>query len=531
MSAFVASSRRPSRRPSRGILRNPFGSPFGSPFGLRAALGGPALACALAAAAAGAQAMGRTTCDVSWLLTVAERALAGERLYVDVIESNPPLAVMFHAPAVFAARLFGGGLEAFAHAFVFLFAALSLALAARLLAHGGLARHAGLARNAAIFCLVLAPGFSFAHREHVALLAVAPFLCALALRACGRDPGRAGACAAGALASAALALKPHFGLALALPLLACARGSGPKAFLRLYAPELAGLGAGAAALAGASLALFPDYLALLPSLAETYAPVRLPLTALAAEGHALACVGLLAAIFALGGAHARHPSVLTPALAALGFHLAYLLQGKGWVNHALPGLALALFAALALGLRAMRRPGEARLRAFALYVAAPAALAAPVTLGLPLKLAGFAPHAQVAPALAAVAPARPRVMAISPNFDVGHPLARALGGAWVGGSGALWLMWFAQQRLEGAQDPALRARLAAYVEADAARFAQDVARARPDVVLVEPGPWRGFYLAHPLVARAMADYAPAAPAPAQGLEIWTRRDRAAAPAP
>ena len=32
--------------------------------------------------------------DVSWLLTVAERVWDGQRLYVDVIETNPPMAVM-----------------------------------------------------------------------------------------------------------------------------------------------------------------------------------------------------------------------------------------------------------------------------------------------------------------------------------------------------------------------------------------------------------------------------------------------------
>jgi len=32
--------------------------------------------------------------DVGWLLTVAERVLDGQRLYIDVIETNPAMAVL-----------------------------------------------------------------------------------------------------------------------------------------------------------------------------------------------------------------------------------------------------------------------------------------------------------------------------------------------------------------------------------------------------------------------------------------------------
>src|SRR5207249_12220136 len=32
-------------------------------------------------------------CDVSWLITVNEKMLAGQRLYVDIIEVNPPASI------------------------------------------------------------------------------------------------------------------------------------------------------------------------------------------------------------------------------------------------------------------------------------------------------------------------------------------------------------------------------------------------------------------------------------------------------
>src|SRR5260370_11882208 len=45
--------------------------------------------------------------DVSWLLTVGERVLDGQRLYVDVIDANPPMAVLIYPPGIVIARALG----------------------------------------------------------------------------------------------------------------------------------------------------------------------------------------------------------------------------------------------------------------------------------------------------------------------------------------------------------------------------------------------------------------------------------------
>ncbi|RUW97020.1 hypothetical protein EOA35_26485, partial [Mesorhizobium sp. M8A.F.Ca.ET.023.01.1.1] len=36
--------------------------------------------------------------DVSWLLTVGDRVLNGERLYVDIAEANPPFSTWLYLP-------------------------------------------------------------------------------------------------------------------------------------------------------------------------------------------------------------------------------------------------------------------------------------------------------------------------------------------------------------------------------------------------------------------------------------------------
>src|SRR5215472_16888374 len=45
--------------------------------------------------------------DVSWGLTIAEKILDGQRLYVDLIELNPPGAILLYLPPVIVAPLFG----------------------------------------------------------------------------------------------------------------------------------------------------------------------------------------------------------------------------------------------------------------------------------------------------------------------------------------------------------------------------------------------------------------------------------------
>src|SRR3981081_1771270 len=45
--------------------------------------------------------------DVGWLLTIGERVLDGQRLYVDIVEINPPMAVMAYLPGIALARALG----------------------------------------------------------------------------------------------------------------------------------------------------------------------------------------------------------------------------------------------------------------------------------------------------------------------------------------------------------------------------------------------------------------------------------------
>ena len=68
-----------------------------SPVATPALLAGISIIILFAAAIALRNVLAANT-DVSWLLTVGERVLGGERLYADVFETNPPMAVLVYLP-------------------------------------------------------------------------------------------------------------------------------------------------------------------------------------------------------------------------------------------------------------------------------------------------------------------------------------------------------------------------------------------------------------------------------------------------
>ncbi len=150
--------------------------------------------------------------DTAFLLYAAGRVLDGARLYVDVVEINPPLIVALNLPAVLLARALG----------VTDIAVLRLLLSMALL--GSLAFSAWALRLALgadrarlrplllliAFALFLAPGNDFGQREHLLVALALPYLLLATARAHGRLPAAGPALAAGLLAGSGLALKPHF---------------------------------------------------------------------------------------------------------------------------------------------------------------------------------------------------------------------------------------------------------------------------------------------------------------------------------
>lgn len=498
------------------------------------ALASPWLTLGLALFAIAQQIAGHLDCDVSWFITFAERYLDGAIPYVDVTDPNPPAAFLSLAPAVRLARALNIAAEPVVAAFVFLFAGASIALCASIFRFG--ARRSredwGLALNAAVFLLLVAPSFVFAEREHLALLALAPMLVSLAVDGEGGRAPRALRLLAGLGAGVAVCFKPYFVLAIALPPLAFAvRARSPRPLLTA---EIIAASSVVLAYGAATLVFFPAYAQYaLPVIADVYQPARDSLANLALRTLAPFNVTLLIALAVAAASGFAAPPVaprfVAPAAArvcayaSIGFLISFFVQGKGWSNHAYPGVALALFAWCFFLLDKHPRARAARQGRLFKFIFLPAFIAAPAMFGALKLLTDAEEHPGLRAAIERVAPPHPRVIAMARQLDFGHPATRQLDGTWVGRPNALWTASFSAFLLNGVADPAYRARLEDYRRRDLSGFARDVREGRPDVIVVEDRNTREWVLNQPESAGVLDGYEKAGAA--EEIEIWTREAR------
>jgi len=446
-------------------------------------------------------------CDVSWLITVNEKMLAGQRLYVDVIEVNPPASIWLYTPFVSVAHALHLRPEAVI-ATAFIAGALATsALALRISAH--LRRPPDRLIFFGMLCFVelLLPLGTFAQREHAAILFATPALTALAVIAEKRPLPLSLRVIAGLAAGVVIAIKPHFALAIvpAVALAAWQAGS--------VKPMIPAAAAGVAVIAlyaAAVLVVTPEYLQLLPMLAAAYLPLHDYWLTLLRGPVVIVPVAIYAlALFLRPGRIAALPAMFL--IASAGFAVAGLIQGKGYLNHALPGMALGFVGLVLLAMQAGIERGR---RNFVL--AATAALACLEVYAM----ASIQPIPGLAQAVTRVAPPRPSVITLGPDLLTGHPLVRNVNGRWTGSRAGMYIAVGAHSQLAGAVGPE-KSRLLNWYEADIDAFVKDVQRERPDVILVDARPELAWLRAEPKIQSAIAGYGPRARV--GDVEVWVRR--------
>ncbi len=311
---------------------------------------------AIVALGTGAQLADVPRADLAYLLYAAGRVLDGARLYVDVVEINPPLIVLLNMPAVLLARAAG-----FSDIQVYRVLVIAVLLGALAFADWSLRRAPGPGGGAfrrrvglvLAFALFLAAGDDFGQREHLLTALALPWLLLAAERLAGRPAPVGAGLAAGVLAGIGLALKPQF-------LLAWGAVEGYVAWrLRSRRPPAEAIGTAAfLVLYGAGvLLLTPEYLRLVRLLGPAYSGYgRYPFwqVLVTAPGTALCAVAVLA--WAALRREARHRTLWTVLLLGLvaGF-VAGAAQQKGWGYHFYPSRAFAI-ALLALAVMDVRRP-------------------------------------------------------------------------------------------------------------------------------------------------------------------------------
>ncbi|MBO1076494.1 hypothetical protein [Roseomonas marmotae] len=311
--------------------------------------------------------------DIAWLLWVARQWLKGQRLYIDVVEVNPPLIVWISAIPVLIGDAIGVSAKTVA---VVLFAASALWsswLSARLLHGVAPALACPPVTFATVACvLMLMPGVEFGQREHLLTIAVLPHLCILLRGLEGQRTGKRLVLGGAAMAGLGISLKPRYLLCLAAVELA---GWLRRGFRLRLAPVVAFGVAGLYALS--ILVFYPSFIDRAVPLAVTlYGGTDTSLPQLMLESwRLLAGLGVTALLtFTLPRESAGRTvmAVLTGFAAAAT--IAMFLDGKNWFYHRIPGstavvLALLYWCAEA-ALARRRRGASAGLRGKALMLLA-----------------------------------------------------------------------------------------------------------------------------------------------------------------
>lgn len=283
--------------------------------------------------------------DVAAVLSFSERWLAGEQLYVDLIDVNPPLIFVLNlVPAALAAASGMDGLLALLLCLVALGLGLwLLGLRVRDRAREGRAERGLL--DVLPGLVAFGAGYDFGQRETLMVALALPYLLAAARRGDGAAiGGQWPVLVAAVLAAVGFALKPHF---LAIPALvelavlaACLRRDGVPGLRTAFGDPSPWAMALVWGLYIAALFLvFPDYLgAVVPLVLEFYldnggqTPFGVLLVPrLGTIVLMLVPLGVLAYRARAGG---MLPLVLT--LAAMGALASALAQHKGWSYHIIP---------------------------------------------------------------------------------------------------------------------------------------------------------------------------------------------------
>lgn len=157
-------------------------------------------------------------CDVSWLMTVAERFLAGGTYTNDFLEINPPMSIYIHVPAVLLAHAANMSLTASARIFIIGVVLLSLFICSRLLTY--IIRKESLVYNIMIvslaFIYMILPGQDFGQREHLSVMLIMPYLLTSVIKLKNASISKNMKFLSGALAGIGFAIKPHLLFALIL---------------------------------------------------------------------------------------------------------------------------------------------------------------------------------------------------------------------------------------------------------------------------------------------------------------------------
>ncbi len=423
--------------------------------------------------------------DASWLLEVCERVLAGQKLYVDVLETNPPMSVWLYLPSVWFAQQIGLRPEIAVYTFTLLFCLASIALTVSIIRKAGWLEGTALWVVAAglVYVFVFLPGGNFTQREHFAAVALLPFLTVLAARAhFGLKPSLLLVLTIGIGAGLCAAIKPHFIAAILLPVFGITVQR--RSIWPLFHPE----NLIAAAVFGLYVLCFwlfasAYFTTVWPLVSASYLGDRYPLQILIIW---LVNSGLMLLALSAGVLFRTNGSgTVVFWLATAGFTFAYFVQGKGWPYHIYPAAAFCVVAILLSVARGANRLHSTYLRAV------PKA----VMICCVLVFAGLMRNAPITGPLAAEITrikANPSIMVVSGNLSFHFPMVRSINGEWVSRLCSNWIATTALNVVakQETSEPE-KAVLNAAIGTERRFLREDVEKGKPDIIvfMLQPFSW------------------------------------------
>jgi hypothetical protein len=389
------------------------------------------------------------TPDVAFYLYATGRILDGARLYVDVVEVNPPLVFAMDVPAVLVSRwLHIPDILAY-RGFVVGIAAISLALSQgslRTLCAGSPAPTRGLLNFLLVLALFAVPGEAFGQREHLMFALVLPYLLSSCVVAAGHK-STGNALLVGFLAGLGLALKPYFVVFWAAVELWLMVKRPPAPFLRR---ESLSLGATLLGYVTAVWLVTPEYLQLLRLLGSAYARYMSvsPFATVGIEKRSAVVLISLLAFVAFRTVHAGDPLTSGLAVGSASLLVAAALQRKGWwyqfypsVGMALVLLGVMLARSLATSLAPVARLFRYVSLATVIFVVGTSFSRMAKVIADPRseEITGYPGYEELEALIARRAKGRP-VMIWSFNIQSGFPLVPAAGGVWGSRFPSMWLV-------------------------------------------------------------------------------------------
>jgi hypothetical protein len=480
--------------------------------------------------------------DVSWLLTFSEVVLTDPTPYADYNETNPPACFLIYLPAILISRIAAVSAEFVVNALVFVGVLACLWIAQRVLSTCKLIKQRHKLAIFVLACaiLLILPGDNFAEREHVALIAILPMYCVYAVRSIDVPVKTNLAVLAGIGAGITVAIKPHFIIALILPLFYVAWSSRQRKkglvgvlfsqehFAAIFVLLVYGL---------LIFWRFPDYIDhSIPFVLTLYAPLKYSLWLMLENASVILVVASLLVSLALGLADSQNSLIRVLVLGTVGFTLALIIQGKGWPYHGFPAVALSLLVFSLLLVKRMTesfgtsegtKPIAKTLALLAAFMFAGIyALASTWFLQEPQRL-----QRNLVYEVSRLVPAHPKIISIDTGPELAFPLIRKLQGAPTGHQPWQMVSGYADLLLNsGALDPGanrkvlnpvIRRRIEEYARVDRKELADTIHLRRPDAILIANRVLARWAFSDPGIAMALSSYRKAKSI--DDVEIWVPR--------